>query len=435
MALVLVSLGAFVYLRVGDDLLNAVDLGLRSRAQVLVDAVAGQQATLVASEGDLIDVDEAFAQVLDRTNAIIEAASGVSDVPLLAPEAARTLTGPAFTTRQLPGFDDPVRLLAVPADAPASRLVVVGATLGDRNDALERLLVAMVTVGPAALVVTTGAGWLLAGSALWPVERMRREAAAISASDPARRLATPDTGDELARLASTLNTLLDRLQQALERERRFVDDASHELRSPLATLRAEIDLALARERTRSELQAAMRSASEDVGALQRLADDLLVLARMRGGRVPVRPVEIPIRELLARSVKPVAERARAAGVTLTVGSSDGPVRVDPDRVQQALRNLIENAVQHTPPGGRIQITGTSTDGTVSFVVADSGPGFPEDLLERAFEPFAGGPVRGTDHHSTGLGLAIVHAIAESHGGSVDAENDADGARVTLRLRA
>lgn len=93
MALVLVSLGAFVYLRAGDDLLNAVDLGLRSRAQVLVDAVAGQQATLAASEGDLIDVDEAFAQVLDRTNAIIEAASGVSDVPLLAPEAARTLTG------------------------------------------------------------------------------------------------------------------------------------------------------------------------------------------------------------------------------------------------------------------------------------------------------------------------------------------------------
>ncbi len=436
MAVVFAGLGTLVYLRTGADLVASVDTGLRSRAQVLTDAVRrAEEGNIVRAPGTLIDPDEAFAQILDGSGRVIDASSAVRDAALLDTAQAGSVREPIFVTRQIGGFDDPVRLLAVAVERPGRRaVVVVGATLGDMNDALARLLVAMITIGPLALLVTAGAGWLLAGAALRPVESMRREAAAISASEPARRLPIPATGDELARLATTLNAMLDRLQEALERGRRFVDDASHELRTPLASLRGEIGLALARHREAPELEAALRSIREDVERLERLAEDLLVLARSRGGRVPVRRVPAPLADLVARSVRAVEEPAAAAGVQIEVDGPDAIVTVDPDRVQQALRNLLENAVRHAPSGGVVRLVATRVEDSVRFVVSDSGPGFPPGLIDRAFEPFARGDGAASDPDGTGLGLAIVRAVAEAHGGSVWADNDG-GARVTLTLLA
>jgi signal transduction histidine kinase len=228
--------------------------------------------------------------------------------------------------------------------------------------------------------------------------------------------------------------MLDRLQEALERERRFVDDASHELRTPLATLRGEIDLALSRRRDASELEASLRSAQEDVTRLQRLADDLLVMARLRGGRIPVHRVETSLAALTARSVRSVEGEAAAAGVTIAVEASDETVEVDPERLEQALRNLLENAIRHTEHGGVVRINARRLDGFARFTVADSGPGFPEDLLANAFEPFTRGEVETAGPTGAGLGLSIVRAVAEAHGGSASAENSRDGARVTLDVR-
>jgi two-component system, OmpR family, sensor kinase len=292
----------------------------------------------------------------------------------------------------------------------------------------------MATVGPAALLVTATAGWLLAKAALEPVEDMRREAAAISASEPARRLPVPVTGDELARLASTLNAMLDRLQEALERERRFVDDASHELRTPLATLRGEIELALARSRTAPELEASMRSIKEDVDRLGRLAEDLLVLARARGGRIPLRRVPTSLNELVTRSIRSVAGRARDRAIEVSSDATSERVNVDPERVEQALRNLLENAVRHTPAGGTVHVAASSSDGEAQFLVEDSGSGFPPELIGTAFDAFARGIGEGDGDGGAGLGLTIVRAVAEAHGGSATAENTPTGARVTLTLR-
>ncbi|MDQ6795291.1 MAG: HAMP domain-containing protein, partial [Chloroflexota bacterium] len=352
MAMVLVGLGTYGYLRVGADLLVSVDAGLRSRAQVLVDAANSAAAqNVVTAGGKLIDPDEAFAQILDASGGIVDASSGVAGAPLLSPTEASSVADTLFITRQLDPQDDPVRLLAVAVAGSPRRVVVVGATLGDVVEATQRLLIVMATIGPLAVLITAGAGWLLAGAALRPVEQMRREAEAVSASEPARRLPVPRTDDELARLATTLNSMLDRLQEALERERRFVDDASHELRTPLATLRGEIDLALARRRDVPELEASLRSAQDDVVRLQRLADDLLVLARMRGGRIPVHRVETSLAALTKRSASSVEAQAAAAGVTVEVDATDDRVELDPERMEQALRNLLENAIRHTRPGG------------------------------------------------------------------------------------
>ena len=435
MAVVLLGLGTYGYLRIGADLEASVDAGLRSRAQVLVDAASTSQAAeVVAANGKLIDPDEAFAQILDAKGRIIEASSAVSEAPLLSPSEVHAIADLMFMTRQIDPQDDPVRLLAVAVEGTPRRVVVVGATLGDVIEARERLLFVMGTIGSLALIVFAVAGWLLAGAALRPVERMRREAAAVSASDPSRRLAVPRTEDELARLATTLNSMLDRLQEALERERRFVDDASHELRTPLATLRAEIDLALARTREAGELEASLRSAQEDVLRLERLAEDLLVMARTRGGRVPLHRTETSLRMIAERSAHAVDGVARERGVTIDIDARDEAVNLDPERIEQALRNLLENAIRQTRPGGVVTLSAQRLDDSARFVVADSGPGFPPDLLPRAFEPFTRGDAETAGATGTGLGLSIVRAIAEAHGGSASAENTADGARVTLDIR-
>ncbi len=435
MAIVLLGLGTYGYLRVGADLQASVDAGLRSRAQVLADAASkGRAQDVVGAKGKLIDPDEAFAQILDVSGQIVEASSAVSNAPLLSALEVSLVADATFITRQLVPQDDPVRLLAVAVDGPAHRVVVVGATLGDVVEAMQRLLLVMGTIGPLALVITAVAGWLLAGAALRPVEQMRREAAAVSASEPNRRLPVPTTGDELARLATTLNSMLDRLQEALERERRFVDDASHELRTPLATLRGEIDLALTRRRDAPELEASLRSAQEDVAHLQRLADDLLVMARIRGGRISVHRVETSLALLTTRSARAVQRQATAAGVTIDVDASDEAVEVDPERIEQALRNLLENAIRQTRRAGVVRVSARRLDGFARFVVADSGPGFPQDLLASAFEPFTRGDLETAGPTGAGLGLSIVRAIAEAHGGSASVENTPDGARVTIDIR-
>jgi signal transduction histidine kinase len=435
MAIVLLVLGTYVYLRVGADLLDSVDAGLRSRAEVLADAASSDRTPAVgAANGKLIDPDEAFAQILDATGQIVEASSAVSDAPLLSASDASSVADFLFITRHVEPQDDSFRLLAVAVDGSPRRVVVVGVTLGDVIEASHGLLVVMATLGPLALLIVAAAGWLLAGAALRPVEQMRREAAAVSAYEPTRRLPVPRTGDELARLATTLNSMLDRLQEALERERRFVDDASHELRTPLATLRGEIDLALTRRRDAEQLEASLRSAQEDVLRLERLADDLLVMARTRAGRIPVHRVETSLPTLTARSVHSVESLTAAAGVTIDVDVSDETVEVDPERIEQALRNLLENAIRYTGRGGVVRLSARRLDGFARFIVADSGPGFPPDLLATAFEPFTGGDAEIARPTGAGLGLSIVQAIAEAHGGSASAQNTADGAQVILDVR-
>ncbi|HEX2025452.1 MAG TPA: HAMP domain-containing protein, partial [Actinomycetota bacterium] len=250
MAVVLAAAGAFLYLRLRADLLATVDAGLRSRAETLL----GEGAE-VGGVGGLVEPDDAFAQVLDADGDVVESSAGLVRAPLLEANDIAGLDGPTMFDRVARTVEEPVpaRLLAVPAgDGP---VLVVGASLDDQQEALTRLAVLLAVGGPVVLVLAGAIGWWVAGAALRPVDRMRAEAAAISSSEPGRRLPVPATGDELARLGETLNAMLDRLEQALNRERGLVDEASHELRTPLANLRAEIDVGLRRARTPEELEA------------------------------------------------------------------------------------------------------------------------------------------------------------------------------------
>jgi two-component system, OmpR family, sensor kinase len=429
-AIVLAAAGAFLYLRLRSDLVQAVDDGLRSRA----DALLGTNGVLVApATPTLIESDEAFAQVIGPGGNVLSSSGGIDDAPLVAgdPTVASTPTFVDADVRTNEGELIPARILVV--DGGGGRMLLVGASLDDRNEALARLAAAMAIGGPVALAAAVGVIWLVVGAALRPVESMRAEASAISASEPGRRLPVPDTGDEIARLGESLNAMLERLEEAIERERRFVDDASHELRTPLSNLRAEIDLALRRSRTADELERALTSAAEETDRLSRLAEDLLVLARADRGRLPVRRERVGVGEVVGSAVSPFAVRAAERDVTIEVAVDDD-LRADLDvvRIRQALGNLVDNAIRQTPPSGTVTVRAARENGALRLEVRDSGPGFPETFLPVAFEPFARpDPGRSRPEGGTGLGLAIVRAVAEAHGGSAEASNPNDGGAVVV----
>jgi signal transduction histidine kinase len=313
--------------------------------------------------------------------------------------------------------------------------VVVGSSLAQQRHVLSSFVLLLLVGSLGALLLTSAGAWLLAGAALRPIDRMRGEAAAISVSDPGRRLPVPGTNDEVARLGTTLNAMLDRLEEALGAERRLLDDASHELRTPLAILKAELDLALSRARTPEELETALRSASEETDRVARLAEDLLVLSRAKQGRLEIRRQEVTLGDLLDRVCTAHRARAEAVQVRIELVSPPGSIRVDPVRLRQALDNMLDNALRYSPRGSAIRVVSEASQGTVRIVVEDEGVGFQESVLGTALEPFVRDDAGATDRYEgAGLGLAIVRAVAEAHGGEASTENlPQGGARVSMSL--
>jgi signal transduction histidine kinase len=426
MALVLAGTGLFLYLRTSSALDRTIDQGLRARATDVSALVRASDS--VGKQGD------GLTQVLDTSGAVTAASPGLARPLLTGEEIARAREAPITVERVPPRSDETARLLATPVETQRGRrIVVVGSSLEQRGDALENLLTALFIGGPLALLLASLAGYGLARAAFRPVESMRLEAEAVSASEPGRRLPLPPARDEIARLGETLNGMLGRLESALARERRFVSDASHELRTPLAALRAELELALRRERTKEELEDALRSATEETERLSRLAEDLLVLARAEDGKLPVRRMTLRASELLGGVRERYASRAAEAGRPLLIEVDEGlELSVDRLRADQALGNLVENALRHGR--GRVFLEAGRRNGRIELHVRDEGPGFAPDFIERAFEPFSrGDPARSSE--GAGLGLAIVDVIARAHGGAARAANREGGADIWLELPA
>src|SRR4051794_9075621 len=428
MALVLAATGAFVYLRMQSELDNSLNQGLRSRTGDLIALVQqADQGLTEAGRSPLTERGETLAQILSARGRVLDGTPRFRKQALLSGRELRRVLGHAvlLDRTEVRGFEGSVRLLASPVTAQHQRLVVVvGSSLDDRDEALESLLLLLVIGGPAALALASVAGYGVAAAALRPVESMRREAAEVSVTEPGRRLPVPAAGDELGRLGHTLNDMLARLEAAFARERTFVSDASHELRTPLAILRTELELALRQGRTVEELHSALESAAEETDRLTQLAEDLLVIARSDQGRLPVRAEDLPAHELLDRARDRYAQRAAHAGRELRV-EGDGGLRLVADRlrVDQALVNLVENAMRHGE--GDVVLSAEANDGAVELHVRDEGPGFPEDLLPSAFERFTrGDPAR--TRGGAGLGLSIVAAIADAHGGTAQALNRSHG---------
>jgi two-component system OmpR family sensor kinase len=362
---------------------------------------------------------------------------GVTD-PMLSSDEVSAIEGLDFLDRTVDTGEEPVEGRLLVTRTADGDVLVVGASLEDQRDAIAGLASLLLIGIPAAVALASVVGWIVAGAALRPVERLRQEADAISGSEPGRRLPVPKTGDELSRLAASLNRMLERLEEAMDQERRFVADASHELRTPLANLRAEVDLALRRARTADELGAALRSVREETERLGRLAEDLLVLARLSDDGLHLRREPTDLGRLVAETTGSFAGRAEGLGVEL-VTNVDGDLvaLVDGMRLRQALGNLLDNALRSTPRGGRVTAATRATPDGPMLEVTDTGPGFPEAFIARAGEGFRRPDLaRERTSGGAGLGLAIVRAIVDAHGGTLRVENsDEGGARVSISLQA
>ena len=325
-----------------------------------------------------------------------------------------------------PRLDEPARLFAVPVKRGARDLVlVVGSTRENRLETLRSLRAAFLIGGAMTLVVSSLAAYLMAAAALRPVQAMTRRARGISSSSLDERLPVPPTSDEVAELGSTLNEMLTRIEDGVVREQRFVADAAHELRTPLALLRAELELALRRERTPEQLETAIRAATDETDRLRLITDDLLLLARSAQGRLPVRAEPTDIVDLLLRVAARFAPRARARARTITVDANGACVaQVDPLRVEQAVGNVLDNALRYGR--GQIDLSSIVVGEMDEVHVRDRGPGFQRELARRAFDRFSRGDERRTGGGGAGLGLAIVETIAGAHGGNAGVASRPEG---------
>ncbi len=417
MTCVIGAMAVLVYVRVGGALLTSVDQTLRAQAT--------EALTHVHDEHELVDPDLAsgrtLAQVLDANGRPVRSIPATLPSLLDAADATRSAQGTRLSrTVSLRQPSGQWRVLAVPV--PGGGAIVVARSLAERNEALRRILRELLIAGPLAVLLASLAGYGLAAAALRPVEAMRRRAAVVSASAPGR-LPVPRSRDEISRLAVTLNEMLSRLQAALEHERRFVADASHELRTPVALLRTELELALRRPRSPDEMRLALRSALVETERLSRLADDLLLLARAEDGSLLLHTERTELTEVLERVSRRFANRAEESGRDLRIRATTAVVDADPNRLEQALDNLVENALSYG--AGEVLIFAESQNGVVELHVADRGPGFDDAFLSRAFDRFSrADDARGRG--GAGLGLSIVELIAEAHGGTVGAVNRAEG---------
>jgi two-component system OmpR family sensor kinase len=459
MVLVLAAAGLFVYLRLKNDLDESVDAGLEARAA----AVAGSGE---ADTAEPEEAEEGFAQVLSRSGEVLDEVGGARRPVLTAAERARAGAGGTVRVeRDVPEIEGAARIVAGPVDAepgaagdatggaagdpsggaaggaagadasaPATELAVfaVGQSLDDRDETLSGVVASFAIGGPIAVLLASLLGYLLATAGLRPVEAMRRRAGEVSLTHEGERLPLPAAHDEVRRLGETLNQMLDRLRRAFDRERRFVADASHELRTPVAVIRAELDAALRAGGHDEQVHQALVAALEECDHLAQLAEDLLVVARAAEGELPMRRETIEVRPLLEGVSARFGDRAREHGRELRVEGGDGLwVEADDLRLRQALGNLVDNALRHGAGEVVLRARRSEADGGVELEVADRGPGFDSELADRAFERFARGDAART-RGGTGLGLAIVRAIAEAHGGRAEIVTDGHrGAAVRL----
>ena len=265
-------------------------------------------------------------------------------------------------------------------------------------------------------------GWFLAGRALAPTKALARQLSAIGVGELGRRVDTPRHNDEVGRLAGAINSMLARIDDGVHRQRAFVTAASHDLRTPIAALRTELELALRVPSSKAELHDSVESAHADAVRLGNLANDLLALAESEpGGREVVRQ-SVAVDELVEECAADQSAVARAQGVKVDVEAPADEVVVDRSRIEQAVRNLLANAIRHSPSGGTVEIHASIDDAlaggdgrrVLRIEVLDRGPGVAPDIRPSLFLPFA---ARSGDGHS-GLGLATAAAAIRAHGGAI-----------------
>jgi signal transduction histidine kinase len=363
--------------------------------------------------------DDAVAQIVTSAGRVIFA-----NPPTFGTPIAPTPEGPDPVVRTNAGQ----RVVSDRFRAGGQELVVhVAAPLDDVREAVRALLVTLAVLIPIVTAVLAALVWLLVGRTLRPVEQIRAEVAGIGLGELNRRVPQPRGRDEIARLAGTMNEMLERLDASNRQQQRFVADASHELRTPLARLRAEIEVA---QGTDPDDDAALASLLEEVVNLQRLTDELLLLARSDAGAVDGAGRPVDLDDVVLEEVRAVDARGRGVD---TRHVSAAQVVGHRDQLRRVVANLLDNAVRHAADSVTLSLA--ETNGVVTLAVTDDGPGIPAGRRARVFERFGRlDESRTADRGGTGLGLAIARDLVERHGGTIVVDPDYEaGARFVVTL--
>jgi signal transduction histidine kinase len=426
--------GVLVDVQYRSALTSAVDEGLQTRFIAAAQELTNAKGSTVRPP---IPDAESFAQVIGP-DGMVQAAAPRSlrrTSVLQGSDLSRARRHRVTLVHDAGPRGERARLLAGPV-GDSGQVVVVGTSLEEATRAQRRLELALGVGLPLLAALVTLAGWFLAGAALSPMQEMIEDADVISARSAgqlSRRLSVPDhAGEELAELARRLNHLLERIEQALEHERMFLDDASHELRTPISIARGELELARLQTDDGTETAAALDSALEEIDRLDHLAGSLLVLARTRAAGPP--PLtRFGLREAARRAVESAMAVTRETGPPAVQARVDGEavIRGDAVAIERAVRNLVENALRYARAEVVVTIRSDGVDAVVT--VSDDGPGFSPEWLEQGVGRFTGGESPEA-HGGAGLGLAIVDAIAVSHGGSMELGRRSEGIGAEVRLR-
>jgi signal transduction histidine kinase len=374
--------------------------------------------------------EQALVQVVTPDGVVLASSSAIAGEPPVVD--LRPAPGESVSLRAdtLPiGEMEPFAVVVIGVAGPDGDVVVISAESLETAERATQVLGNLLLVGyPILLLLVAGTSYWLTGLALRPVEAMRRRVAGITAGDQAARVPVPPSRDEVARLAATMNAMLDRLGAASDAQRRFVADASHELRSPLATIRAAHEIAAIHPEG-TDWAAVHTDVLAEVGRLERLVDDLLFLARSDEHGPRLQAEDVDVDDLVHAEA---GRLRRTTGLDVVVHA--GPVRVTGDRQQLArvLRNLTDNAARHA--AGRVELRVERVDDEAVIDVIDDGPGIPEADRDRIFERFV--RLDASRHRAgggAGLGLAIAREIARAHEGELSALGSARGAHLRLRL--
>jgi signal transduction histidine kinase len=407
--------------RAGDD-------AAKTRAQDL--ATLAATGTLPA----LLTVpnDEDVAQVVDASGAVLAGSAGHTGraITTFAPEGRAPVVQ---MVRDVPDDNELIDFRvwaqrALTREGPVT--VYIGTSLESVNETIATVRRVLLLILPPLLALLAVASWVLVGRALRPVEAIRAEVADISGRALDRRVPVPPRRDEIGRLASTMNQMLDRLQAASERQRKFVADASHELQSPIAALRTQLEVAIAQPAT-TDWAATSSDLLAESRHMERLVRDLLFLARSDGEESVRRIEPVDLDDIVLEEATRLRSTAGQVGVDAS-GVSAAPLSGNRDELTRLVRNLLENAEHHAESRVRIRLSAEGRE--IILMVEDDGPGVPPAERERIFQRFTRlDEARSRHNGGTGLGLAIVKEITERHGGTVCVENAAPGARFAVRL--
>lgn len=432
LAVLVSALGVFVVTRLRADLVNGVDATLATRAQQISLGFAGK------GEGEFQDVSdsslaglpgsESAAQLLDAKASVLETSGDPAAVAsLLSPsDVTRVLSGETISRSITLGKDaESFRILAVALPGSAPRVIVAATSLDTVDASVHHLSVLLLLAGPTLLLIASLGGWWVAGAALAPVRRITRTSAYIGMEHLDERVDVPGTTDEIHDLALTMNSMLERLEQGVADQRRFIADASHELRTPIAIMRSEVEVSLLGPDLGSEARTTLESVRQELEDMGSSVENLLTLARADEGQLSLAREHFDLRGAAEAVRDGLSHVSAAGGVAIEVEGESAQVFADRSRIDQVLRNLLSNAIRYSGRGSHVTITTDTEDGAVRCTVVDDGPGIPPESLPHVFDRFfRGAPSRsGT---GAGLGLAICHEIVAAHGGQVRAESGPDG---------